>query len=60
MSEPDLLAAYDAQLRRVAPDPLPTGVGVGRDGPLMGLTVAAGGSSGTATSAASPGSPSTI
>jgi GNAT superfamily N-acetyltransferase len=34
----DLLAAFDAQLRGVAPDPLPAGVGVERDGPLLRLT----------------------
>lgn len=34
--DPDeLLAAYDAQLRNVAPDPLPAGVTVEHDGPLM-------------------------
>jgi GNAT superfamily N-acetyltransferase len=38
MSEPELLAAYDAQLRGEAPDPLPAGVGVARDGPLLRLT----------------------
>jgi GNAT superfamily N-acetyltransferase len=38
MREPELLAAYDAQRRGVAPDPLPAGVGVERDGPLVRLT----------------------
>jgi GNAT superfamily N-acetyltransferase len=34
--DPDaLLAAYDAQLRYVAPDPLPAGASVEHDGPLM-------------------------
>ena len=32
---PELLAAYDAQLRDRIPDPLPTGVTVERDGPLV-------------------------
>ena len=33
--DPDLLlAAYDAQLRNVPPDPLPAGVTVEHDGPL--------------------------
>jgi GNAT superfamily N-acetyltransferase len=38
MSAAELLAAYDAQLRGVVPDPLPEGHGVERDGPLLRLT----------------------
>lgn len=33
-----LLARYDAQLRRVVPDPLPEGLRVERDGPLLRFT----------------------
>jgi GNAT superfamily N-acetyltransferase len=37
--DPDaLLAAYDAQLRAVAPDPVPTGMTVEHDGPLLRIT----------------------
>ena len=46
MSEPDaaaLLAAFDLQLRGEAPDPLPAGVGVERDGPLMRILYPKGG-----------------
>jgi hypothetical protein len=32
---PELLAAYDAQVRDRVPDPLPEGVSVERDGPLV-------------------------
>jgi GNAT superfamily N-acetyltransferase len=32
---PELLAAYDAQVRDRVPDPLPTGVTIERDGPLV-------------------------
>lgn len=31
----DLLARYDAQLRDVVPDPMPQGLGVERDGPVL-------------------------
>jgi len=31
----ELLAAYEAQVRDRVPDPLPTGVTVERDGPLL-------------------------
>ena len=34
----DLLARYDAQLRTVVPDPLPEGLRVERDGPLLRFT----------------------
>lgn len=34
----DLLARYDAQLRTVVPDPLPEGLSVERDGPLLRFT----------------------
>jgi GNAT superfamily N-acetyltransferase len=38
VTEPDvLLAAYNAQLRAAVPDPLPAGVTVERDGPLVRL-----------------------
>ena len=61
MSEAELLAAYDAQLRGEAPDPLPAGVGVARDGPLAAADRAsvAGASSSIATSAVSTAPPST-
>jgi GNAT superfamily N-acetyltransferase len=38
VSEAELLAAYDAQLRGVVRDPLPVGVTVERDGPIVRLT----------------------
>jgi GNAT superfamily N-acetyltransferase len=44
--EPDaaaLLAAFDLQLRGEAPDPLPAGVGVERDGPLVRIFYPKGG-----------------
>jgi GNAT superfamily N-acetyltransferase len=34
----DLLARYDAQLRTIVPDPLPEGLRVERDGPLLRFT----------------------
>ena len=34
----DLLAVYDAQLRAHVPDPLPKGLRVERDGPLLRFT----------------------
>lgn len=38
MRPQELLAAYDAQLRGVVAEPLPAGVAVERDGPLLRLT----------------------
>ena len=55
-----LLSAYDLQLRGEAPDPLPAGVGVEQDGPLVRvLYQGAAGSSSIATSVDSTGLTST-